>query len=56
MFSLQELSADEVKDLNRGRAYLADVADRKGVKVFQNISKAVEHIIDIIPWVRQQDR
>eukprot|EP01138_Halocafeteria_seosinensis_P000737 gb/GECG01000754.1/.p1 GENE.gb/GECG01000754.1/~~gb/GECG01000754.1/.p1 ORF type:complete len:529 (+),score=57.45 gb/GECG01000754.1/:1-1587(+) len=49
-----ELYADEVKDLNRGRAYLADVADRRGVKVFQNITKAVEHVIARIKRLRRE--
>jgi hypothetical protein len=41
----QELPPDEVKDLNRGRAYLADVADRHGVPVYQSIEAATEEIV-----------
>lgn len=36
----------EVKDLNRGRAYLADIAQRHNVPVFDNVKACVEHIIE----------
>ncbi len=41
----QVLRTDEIKDLNRGRAYLADVADRHGVSVFASVEAAVEEVI-----------
>ena len=35
----------ELKDLNRGRAYLEDVACRNGVTVFKSVEEAVSHLI-----------
>ena len=35
------MGANELQDLNRGRAYLADVATRHGVVVYSNIQKAL---------------
>lgn len=36
------LPPDEVKDLNRGRAYLANVADRHNVTVYQSLEVALQ--------------
>jgi hypothetical protein len=38
----QTLPPDEVKDLNRGRAYLANVADRHNVTVYQSLEVALQ--------------
>jgi len=38
----------EVKDLNRGRAYLADVADRHNVPVYSDVIHATIHAIKIV--------
>eukprot|EP00040_Diaphanoeca_grandis_P036921 m.237978 g.237978 ORF g.237978 m.237978 type:complete len:468 (-) comp33717_c1_seq4:37-1440(-) len=46
-FADVELSADEIKDLNRGRAYLADVVSRHGCIVFQDVAAATQHIIEL---------
>ncbi|XP_064649225.1 uncharacterized protein LOC135501216 isoform X2 [Lineus longissimus] len=35
-----------VKDYNRGRMYLTDVANRDGVPVFDNVAEAVQCVID----------
>ena len=42
---MNKVSVDEVKDLNRGRAYLVDVARQYGVPVFNNVAEAVEHLL-----------
>jgi hypothetical protein len=44
----QTLPADEVKDLNRGRAYLANVADRHNVTVFQSLEVALQEVSGIV--------
>jgi hypothetical protein len=38
------VSAGELKDLNRSRAYLEDIANRHGVNVFKDAAVAVKHI------------
>ncbi len=35
----------ELRDLNRGRSYLADVAWRHGCPVFQSIEAAVDEVL-----------
>ena len=40
-------SAAEIKDLNRARAYLADVISRHALPVFSNIGTAVQHSITL---------
>lgn len=42
----EKLSPIAIKDYNRGRMYLADIAKRSGVPVFSNISEAVECVIE----------
>lgn len=37
----ETLSASALKDYNRGRNYLSDLANREGVPVFDEISEAV---------------
>ena len=39
------LSAGEIKDLNRGRTYLHDVARRHKCVVFSKVEDAVEEIV-----------
>jgi hypothetical protein len=34
-------------DLNRGRAYLADVAARRGLKIFTKIEAVVQHVVEL---------
>mmetsp|Transcript_14049 Transcript_14049/g.22401 ORF Transcript_14049/g.22401 Transcript_14049/m.22401 type:complete len:150 (-) Transcript_14049:143-592(-) len=41
----KQIVGRELKDLNRGRAYLKDVADRHGVPVFETPREGVEHIV-----------
>ena len=41
------LDKAEMKDLNRGRAYLADVASRHGIDAFASVDVAVDHIISL---------
>lgn len=42
------ISSRELKDLNRSRAYLRDVACRYGVNVFNDITVGVEHVIAMV--------
>ena len=41
----EKLSPIAIKDYNRGRMYLADIAKRSGVPVFCNIEEAVECVV-----------
>ncbi len=34
-----------LKDYNRGRAYLSDIANREGVPVFEEVGEAVQCIL-----------
>lgn len=45
MFNDTEVSVHELRDLNRGRSYLADVAWRHGCPVFQSIEAAVDEVL-----------
>jgi hypothetical protein len=51
--SVQELPPDEIKDLNRGRAYLANVADRHGVTVYQSIDAALNEVVTQVKLKRE---
>lgn len=42
------VSGRELKDLNRARAYLRDIACRHGIRIFDDISIGIEHVINII--------
>lgn len=53
-FPLQTLPQDEVKDLNRGRAYLANVADRHDVTVFQSLDVALQEAFVLIQQRRAE--
>jgi hypothetical protein len=41
----EKLGAAEIKDLNRGRAYLADVAERHGQTVYRTVLAAVREVV-----------
>jgi hypothetical protein len=41
-----QLSKQAIKDYNRGRMYLADLANRDGVPVFENISEAMQCVVN----------
>ncbi|KAK9722528.1 hypothetical protein QE152_g19641 [Popillia japonica] len=43
----EKLTSQAVKDYNRGRVYLSDLAKRKQVSVFDNITKSVQRAIDL---------
>lgn len=43
-----ELGARAVKDLNRGRLYLQDIANRQNIKIFTNVREAVAEVIRIV--------
>lgn len=44
----EALSKAEVKDLNRGRAYLREVAEMTGIPVFKDIAEATKHAIQLL--------
>jgi len=54
-FSVQ-LSAPAIKDYNRGRNYLSDLANREGVPVFEDISEAMECVIQRCLHQQQQQQ
>jgi len=39
------LSPQALKDYNRGRKYLSDIANREGVPVFENITEALDCVV-----------
>eukprot|EP00040_Diaphanoeca_grandis_P033785 m.207704 g.207704 ORF g.207704 m.207704 type:complete len:632 (-) comp32990_c0_seq1:484-2379(-) len=43
-----ELGKLSAKDLNRGRLYLADIANRQGLKQFSNLDEAAHELVDLI--------
>lgn len=45
-YSSTNIQKTELKDLNRGRTYLVDMALQAGMKVFETVDAAVEHICD----------
>lgn len=49
-----ELGVRAAKDLNRGRMYLQDVANRENLKIFNNIREAVHEVINIVESKRAQ--
>jgi len=40
------LTKQALKDYNRGRSYLSDIANREGVPVFDNVAEAVQCVVD----------
>lgn len=49
-----ELGARAVKDLNRGRKYLAEYANRQNVKIFRNVLEAVAEVIRLVEAERDR--
>ena len=43
--SIKTFAECEIKDLNRGRTYLHDIADQHNVKVFDSIEPAINYIV-----------
>ena len=41
----ETLTRQALKDYNRGRSYLSDIANREGVPVFENISEALDCVV-----------
>lgn len=41
-----QLSNQAAKDYNRGRVYVTDMAKRKQIPVFEDITKAVQCVVD----------
>eukprot|EP00042_Codosiga_hollandica_P038926 m.321447 g.321447 ORF g.321447 m.321447 type:complete len:591 (+) comp55512_c0_seq33:1214-2986(+) len=50
----QTLDAKEVKDFNRGRAYLTDLANRNRISVFTDIPPAVSRAVTLIEGERER--
>ncbi|KOC67770.1 hypothetical protein WH47_11171 [Habropoda laboriosa] len=48
----EKLTEQATKDYNRGRMYLSDYATREGVPVFQNITDALQHAIQLVERLR----
>ncbi|MBI1223847.1 MAG: hypothetical protein GC192_01305 [Bacteroidetes bacterium] len=48
LFEGQALGEQERKDMNRGRAYLREVATQKGVPVFEDIAAATKYAISLV--------
>ena len=42
----ESLSPQAIKDYNRGRSYLSDYANREGVPVFDELTEALQCVID----------
>ena len=42
----EELSKLALKDYNRGRSYLSDIANREGIPVFDNVQEALQCVVD----------
>ena len=40
-----QLSTDALKDYNRGRTYLSDIANREGMPIFDSIEEAVACVV-----------
>lgn len=40
------LSKTALKDYNRGRTYLSDIANREGVPVFDNVAEALQCVVE----------
>ena len=46
----------EAKDLNRGRFYLADCANRNGIRIFTDIRESIDAVIEILDSGRRPTR
>lgn len=53
---LLQLTPSAIKDYNRGRNYLSDLANREGVPVFDEVHEAVECAIQRCQQQLQQSR
>lgn len=42
------LKSDEIKDINRSRSYLKDLATRHGVPVFDTVEDCIAHTITLV--------
>ena len=42
------LKPDEIKDINRSRSYLKDLAKRHGVPVFDTVEACIAHTITLV--------
>lgn len=51
MFS-QQLTPSAIKDYNRGRAYLADLAKRQNIPVFSEIKEALGCAIEKVKFAK----
>ena len=40
------LTKQASKDYNRGRSYLSDIANRERVPVFDNVTEALQYVVD----------
>lgn len=52
MVESDEVGVRAAKDLNRGRLYLADIANRENLKIFNNVREATIEVIRIIQTKR----
>lgn len=53
MIEGEQVSVSEARDLNRGRAYLADVAQRWAVPTFNAVEEATRAVVEIVERLRQ---
>lgn len=52
IISCQQLTPAAVKDYNRGRAYLKDLAEKQGIVVYDDVEKAVERAIEEVEKIK----
>lgn len=52
LFSLFQLSSSAIKDYNRGRAYLIDLAKRQNIPVYSNIEDALKSAVEKLNYTR----
>jgi len=51
-----QLTPLAIKDYNRGRNYLSDLANREGVPVFEEVKEAIECVIQRCQQQQQQQQ
>jgi hypothetical protein len=51
-FVSQQLTPSAIKDYNRGRSYLRDLAERQNIPVFDDITKAIEEAINRVKFAK----
>lgn len=54
-FIFNQLTPAAVKDYNRGRAYLIDVAERQQIPVFRDIRQAVDCAIEKVKQSKRHE-